>query len=154
ASILGFLLNNGDRLLLGGLVDAALLGVYVIAFQIVATLDQFIGRIVGAVTFPALSEVVRERPDALQSSYYRFHNIVGTVAYFGAGVLTISGHALVGVLYDSRYAQAGWMLQILAVSLLSAPFQMSVQVFMALGRPRVLTSIIAIRLVALYLGIT
>src|SRR5262245_52981252 len=33
SSILGFFLANGDRLLLGGLVDATLLGIYVIAFQ-------------------------------------------------------------------------------------------------------------------------
>ena len=50
----------------------------------------------------------------LKAAYYRFHAVIASVAYFCAGFLMVSGPTLVDVLYDSRYAQAGWMLQILA----------------------------------------
>ena len=62
SSILGFLVNNGDRLLLGAMVDTTVLGVYVIAFFIVNAVEQALLRIVGNVTYPALSQVVRDRP--------------------------------------------------------------------------------------------
>ena len=40
SSVLGFLVINGDRLLLGGLVDATVLGVYMIAYLIFSSVDQ------------------------------------------------------------------------------------------------------------------
>ena len=54
-----------------------MLGVYVIAFLIFSSVEQVLARIVGEVSYPALSEVARERPADLRSSYYRFHLAVG-----------------------------------------------------------------------------
>jgi O-antigen/teichoic acid export membrane protein len=62
SSILGFLVNNGDRLLLGGLIDASLLGVYVIAFAIFNAFEQLLSNVIKVVSLSALSEVARERP--------------------------------------------------------------------------------------------
>jgi len=149
ASILSFLAANGDRLLLGSLVDATLLGVYVIAFQIFSSIEQLLAGIIAGVSFPALSEIARERPAALKASYYRIHMPVALVAYTCSGILMISGHSLIELLYDARYAQAGWMLQVLGAALLTAPFQIAIQCFMALGMPHVLSRVLALRLVVL-----
>src|SRR5262249_16673864 len=54
SSILGFLAMNGDRLLLGGLVNANILGVYVIAFLIFSSVDEVMSKIIIDVSFPAL----------------------------------------------------------------------------------------------------
>ncbi|MGE5510072.1 MAG: oligosaccharide flippase family protein [Bacteroidota bacterium] len=148
SSILGFLVNSGDRLLLGWMVDGTVLGVYVIAFSMYSAIEQVMSRIIGSVGFPALSEVVRNKGD-LKAAYYRFHGIIAATAYFCAGALMTSGEALIGVLYDHRYAQAGWMLQILAVGLMALPFQIAVQCYMALGMPRIVSIIIVVRLLAL-----
>ncbi|MFK9255777.1 oligosaccharide flippase family protein, partial [Escherichia coli] len=40
SSIMSFLVANGDRLLLGGILDAHLLGVYAIAYLIFSSVDQ------------------------------------------------------------------------------------------------------------------
>jgi O-antigen/teichoic acid export membrane protein len=149
ASILSFLAANGDRLLLGGLVDATLLGVYVIAFQIFSSIEQMLAGINAGVSFPALSEIARERPAALKAGYYRIHMVVASVAYTCSGILMISGQSLIDLLYDHRYAQAGWMLQLLAIALLAAPFQIATQCFVALGMPHVLSRVLALRLVVL-----
>jgi O-antigen/teichoic acid export membrane protein len=149
ASVLGFLVNSADRLILGALVDSAALGVYAIAFLLFSAVEQVLVKIVGDVSFPALSEVARERPAALRSAYYRFHLAVGLPACFVAGLLVAAAEPLVALLYDPRYAQAGWMLQILAVALVTLPFRVATQCFVVLGEPAQMSAICAIRLVAL-----
>ena len=153
ASVLGFLVNSADRLILGGLVTSAVLGVYAIAFLLFSAVEQVLVKIVGEVSFPALAEVARERPERLRSAYYRFHLAVGLPAYLLAGVLMISGDRLVLALYDARYAEAGWMLEILAVALITLPFRVATQCFVVLGEPGKMTAIGAIRLVALCVAV-
>lgn len=153
SSILGFLVNNGDRLLLGGLITTTMLGVYVIAFVLFSAVEQVLSKIITDVSFPALSEVARDRPADLKASYYRFHVVIAALAYLFAGALAASGQSLVALLYDSRYAEAGWMLEILAVGLVAVPFRVATQCFLALGKPRLLSNIIAIRLVTLFVMI-
>ena len=87
SSILGFLVVNGDRLLLGGLIDGTLLGLYVVAFQIYSVVEQIFARLTAGVSFPALSEIARERPATLRTNYYRIHSIVASAAYFCSGML-------------------------------------------------------------------
>jgi O-antigen/teichoic acid export membrane protein len=149
ASALGFLVNSADRLILGALVTSAVLGVYAIAFLLFGAVEQVLVKIVGDVSFPALSEVARERPAALRSAYYRFHLAVGLPACFAAGLLVAAAEPLVALLYDARYAEAGWMLQILAVALVTLPFRVATQCFIVLGEPQRMSAICAIRLVAL-----
>jgi O-antigen/teichoic acid export membrane protein len=149
SSILAFLAANGDRLLLGSLIDVTLLGVYVIAFQIFSSIEQVLAGIIGNVSFPALSEIARERPAALKAGYYRIHMAVASVAYTCSGALMISGQSVIDLLYDHRYAQAGWMLQVLAVALLTVPFQIAIQCFVAVGMPHIVSKVLALRLVVL-----
>ena len=151
SSILGFLINSGDRILLGGMLSATALGVYAIAFLITSSVENVIGKIISDVSFPALSEVLRDRPAQLKASYYRFYVIIASFAYLVAGFLMVSGQALIGLIYDNRYNQAGWMLEILAVALIALPFRLAPYCFQALGMPRLLSSIIAIRLITLFL---
>ncbi|HWM41973.1 MAG TPA: oligosaccharide flippase family protein [Burkholderiales bacterium] len=149
ASALGFLVNSADRLILGALVESSVLGVYAIAFLLFSAVEQVLVKIVGEVSFPALSEVARERPAALRSAYYRFHLAVGLPACFAAGLLVAAAEPLVALLYDARYAEAGWMLRILALALVTLPFRVATQCFIVLGEPQRMTAICAIRLVAL-----
>jgi O-antigen/teichoic acid export membrane protein len=150
ASILGFLVNSGDRLLLGGLVDSTTLGLYFIASLCVGIVDGVLSRIIADVTFPAFSEVVRERPADLRRNYYAFHGVISTIAYLAAGVLMASGGALISLLYDHRYEQSGWMLQVLAGTLLTVPFRLATQTFLALGQPKLQSNIVLARLVLLF----
>ena len=125
SSILGFLAGNADRFLLAGFVDSATLGIYSIAFTIVSSIAQILTRIFSDVSLPALSEVTRERPFDLKLSLYRFHIATASFTYICAGLLIVSGNTLIGLLYDRRYEQAGWMLDVLAVGLLSVPFNLA-----------------------------
>jgi O-antigen/teichoic acid export membrane protein len=151
SSILGFLAFNGDRMLLAGLVNATLLGVYVIAFLFFSSVDQMMTRIITDVSFPALSEIARERRVDLKANYYRFYMAIASFAYCCSGVLMISGHTLIGLLYDPRYEQAGWMLEVLAVALSAIPLRMAASCLLALGLPRLYSHLMAIRVIGLFL---
>jgi O-antigen/teichoic acid export membrane protein len=151
ATILGFLVNSGDRLLLGVLVNSTVLGFYSIASLIASSLEGMLSKIMGDVSFPAFSEVVRERRSDLQRTYYQFLGPIGAVAYFSAGFLMMFGQTLISLLYDRRYDQVGWMLELVSSILLTIPFRLATQSFLALGMPKLQSHIVLIRLVFLFL---
>lgn len=149
ASVLGFLVNTGDRLLLAGMVDSAVLGLYSIAALFVGSIEGVLTKLMNDVSFPALSEVVRTRRSSLKQNYYRFLTVIAGIAYFSSGVLMTFGQTLIDVLYDKRYHDAGWMLALTSAILLTVPFRLATQSFMALGVPRLQSDIVAVRLVSL-----
>lgn len=150
SSILGFLVISGDRLLLGALVSPQLLGVYSIAFLLINSLQLALARVIAGVAYPALSEVVRERPRQLKKTYYKLRIPLDSGVLLLAGFLLLSGDVIVDLLYDSRYAEAGPMLQVLSVTLVALRYQIADQCFLALGKPNLLTMLNLIRAVSLY----
>jgi O-antigen/teichoic acid export membrane protein len=148
SSILGFIANNGDRLLLGGYVDATTLGIYSIAYTFSSAIIQILNSLFSQVSYPALSEVARERLPDLKSALYRFHMLTASFTYFCTGALIVSGGPLVRFLYDPRYAQAGWMLEVLSVGLLCVPSNLPIYCLLARGLAKNFTGLIAVRAVA------
>lgn len=151
SSIVGFFVGNGDRLLLGYLVSPTVLGAYAIAFVIFSSVDGIATKIISEISFPALSEVARDRAGDLKNTYFNFHKLIAPCAYFSAGVLMTSGQAVVDFIYDPRYHDAGWMLQILAVTLAAIPFRLATQLYMVFGVPRLYANLLALRLITLLL---
>jgi O-antigen/teichoic acid export membrane protein len=149
ASVLGFLVNSGDRLLLGGLVDAKLLGYYAIASLFVGSAEGVLSKLMGDVSFPAFSEVVRVQAKNLKQSYYRFLAVIASISYFTSGFLMTFGQALIDLLYDRRYHESGWILEVTSAILIAVPFRLATQSFLALGMPRLQSDIILVRLISL-----
>jgi O-antigen/teichoic acid export membrane protein len=149
-SVIGFMAANGDRLILGGLTDARTLGMYAIAFFMVSALKDVFAKVIQNVGFPALSEVVRERPAMLKETYYKVRAPLDMLTLLAAGVLFCAGHLLVHILYDHRYYPAGRMLEILSIGLFELRYQLAGQCFMALGKPQFLVPIIGVQAAALY----
>lgn len=150
SSITGYLLNQGDKLLLGGLVSAEVMGVYTIAFFIANAVMLVLQKINRSVLFPALSEVVRTNKDRLQDVYYKTRLRIDGVTMFSAGFLFVSGNSIINLLYDDRYTDAGWMLSILSISLISVGYLLSDQVFLALGQARNLSFLSLLQIITLY----
>jgi len=150
-STLGFLMTNGDKLVLGGLLDTKLMGVYVIAFFMASAIQQVFGRIISRVALPAFSEVVRTRPDDLIKVYYKFRLPIDAIILFSVGVLFMAGHHIIDILYDERYQYAGDMLEILVLMLIAERFSLAGECFIALGRPKYLIPLIVPRLPIIYI---
>ena len=149
SSILGFVLNNGDRLLLGGLVSAEMLGVYSIAIMIVGAVETGARKVISNVCYSAINEVVREKAgdaSALRKIYYRFLQPVDFILYLITGMLYVSGTAIIRFLYDARYQDAGWILPILSFSLLAIRFDLASCCYLAIGRPKLGTALVVARL--------
>lgn len=142
---------NGDRILLGGLVDAHTLGLYAIAILIAGSIEGLLSRLFATVSLPLLSEVARTNPRRLRDIYYKQRIPGDLLLLFLAGLLFAAGHLVIDILYDSRYSAAGAMLQILALSLFTARFGVAHQIYLAVGIPRYLAIINAVRLTALFI---
>ena len=151
ASILSFLIFNGDRLLLGGLVNVRLLGIYSIAYLIVSSLQGMITNLISAVAFPALSEVVRENPTQLQATYYKLRLIFDGVILSIAGVLLTFGSSLIRMLYDARYLDAGAIVEVLAWGMIATRYTLTIQCYNAMGKPGAHTTAYVVQALSLYL---
>ena len=137
-TILGYLVSSGDRLVLAGLVSADVLGVYAIALFMTGALQDVLSKLTTNAALPVLSKVVRERREELGVVYYKIRLPIDWAILFICGALFYSGHLITDVLYDQRYASAGHMLEILAISLFAVRYSLSEQVFIALGKPGLL----------------
>jgi O-antigen/teichoic acid export membrane protein len=111
SSALFFLSRQADRLLLGRYLGAAELGVYSIAFLISDSIGSAITRITHGVLFPVFSRVRLEGDARLRDIYYRARLGLDAMSLPALGVLTMLGPWVVHLLYDRRYAEAGWILQ-------------------------------------------
>ncbi len=150
SSAVGILAINGDRILLGLYVDAHTLGLYAIAILIAGSIEGLLGRLFATVSLPALSEVARNNFQGLRDVYYKLRMPGDLLLLFISGLLFSAGHLAIVLLYDERYAAAGEMLQILALSLFTARFGVAHQIYLAMGVPRHLAIINAVRFIALF----
>jgi O-antigen/teichoic acid export membrane protein len=114
STVLTFLAGQSDRLIFGKMVPIALFGVYSVASMLSALPTQAVVKLGGAVVFPAYSRLV-ERDDFAKVFWrVRWPLLLGGAAIVSA--LLASGPFLVRVLYDRRYAEAGWILQYLSAA--------------------------------------
>ncbi len=141
---------NGDRLLLGGLVDAHILGLYAIAVLIVGAIDSGLNKLFSTVSLPALSEIARNDPARLREVYYKLRVPGDLLLLFLAGLLFAAGQLVIDLLYDPRYSAVGGTLQILALSLFTVRYGVAHQIYLAVGKPQYLAVINVVRFVSLY----
>ena len=138
SSAITFLAMSMDKLILGALISATLLGVYSIAGLLYSAVDQVLMKLISDLSFPALSEVARERKHELRNTLYKFHRVVIPGANLVLGMLLVCGPFIVRILYDKRYEDAGWMLQIVSLNLLAMPARLHATCLLALGQSRIM----------------
>lgn len=149
SSILGFLAISLDKVILGGQITAAQFGVYSVAVLLFMAPYDICQKLVSAVLFPALSEVNRTDPATLKSVFYKMRIPVEGFAAVVGTLLVVLGDWIVRLLYDPRYYEAGPVLQIMSVSIFMIGTYASSQVYMVVGKPWIMTMLIAVRLVVL-----
>lgn len=118
SSIIFLIYSQGDRMLLGGILDSATLGVYSVAVLMTEAVASVISRMNTSVVYPALSRVANSDRLVLKSTLYRMRLVFDGLFVLPIGILIVIGSEIVATIYDTRYAGAGWMLQFLCVRLL------------------------------------
>lgn len=149
-SILAFIYSASDKLLLAGLVDAKTLGYYAIATLLAFAIKDLVVNLIVSVGFPTLSETYRDRPESLKSVFYKLRVPIDAVSFLLMGFIFASSTTIVEILYDDRYASAGWMLQIFALIFFELRYKLSGECFRAMGKPNLITYLIFLDIVLLY----
>jgi O-antigen/teichoic acid export membrane protein len=112
STVFTFGAENLDRLLFGKWTTMATLGVYSIAVLLATTLKRVFGKVALNVLFPLYS-AIRHSPKQLSETYASARLPVLVVAGWITSGVVGGGPTIVRLLYDPRYWEAGWMLQIL-----------------------------------------
>lgn len=150
SSTISALALNGDRLLLGLWLNSQSLGFYSVAYNLVSVPDGVVGRVFGAVSLPTLSEDARNNLARVPAIFSRMRMVTDAALLAIGGFLFSAGPSIIHLLYDARYAPAGWILQYLSLGLIFSRYQISQQAYLALGRPDYLTALSVTKLVSLF----
>lgn len=115
STVLTFLALEADRFIFGKLISMSELGVYGVASMMAALPTTAILKLGGSVIFPAYS-----RAKAAGADFQRVFDRVRLPLLAGSGLvgagLLAGGQHIIEFLYDPRYRNAGWMLQLMAIS--------------------------------------
>lgn len=154
SSALTYLFMQGDRLLFASKIDAATLGVYSIAFMLATTVTGVAITLAEKVIFPVFSSQVHGDRQLLKDKYYKVRSYLDIPMFLGAGLLMALGPLIVETLYDARYHDAGWILQILAFSVIGNTLSLvSMECLLALSITKVRMWVMLIRTVSLFVGL-
>lgn len=136
SSVGGFLAMQGDRLVLGTLIDKQLLGIYTIAVVWVRVGFEALRSIGNAIFIPSFSKIMRDRPGKIDRVLNRsFRAFAGLSAGIFL-VLFVLGGWVIDTLYPEIYAPAKLLVPVLALRVLYLPFVVLQQFLIALGLSR------------------
>lgn len=114
STVLTFLVGQSDRLIFGKMIPIAALGVYGVGSMIATMPATAIGRIGASVFFPIYSRM-HNAGEGLGVVFERVRRPLLLVAGWMIAGLIGGGQAAVNLLYDQRYSEAGWIVQLLAL---------------------------------------
>lgn len=150
SAIITFFALHGDRVILGKFLSADKLGVYSIAFFLADSVNTVLGKLGDGVFYPILSETWRNNRNTLKRKYYKIRLVQDTLVLLIAGFLYSSAPLIIKILYDDRYQDAGWMLQILSISLIGSNYTLGSKLLTILGYPYIRTVIVSARAILLW----
>lgn len=154
SSIIMFAATSLDKLMLGKIAPLAILGIYGLARTISDIPAQMARRLTYQLIFPMLS-AARGAGDASAVAKLGSARLkLALLAAVGAGLAVGSADWAVGLLYDPRYAEAGWMLSLLLVgAFVSTLSNFNEGILMASERPDVESGANVVRFVILAGGL-
>lgn len=132
-----YLGTQADRLIVSQWMDPAMLGVYGIASAIPMMIKTQLKSISGKLLFPAYRELLDRPGDQFRARVRTLR--IGMLALSCVPILlcAIWGGWMVDVLYDDRYAGAGWIMQVLSAGTIFSALNLSAgPLLMAHGRSR------------------
>jgi O-antigen/teichoic acid export membrane protein len=115
SSAVGFLGWQTDRILMGRFLGATWLGVYAVASNLSDAVGAVVARLVSSIMYPVLGQAGRDPNTSVADLYDRMRRKLDVLSMSATGFLAGVGSWVVHLLWDRRYDNAGWILQILCV---------------------------------------
>ncbi|MCQ0969710.1 oligosaccharide flippase family protein [Paracoccus sp. TK19116] len=144
SSIAGFIVNQGDKLLVGALLDKTTFGFYVIALIWVQTGDIFISQVTDRIGMPVLSETLRSNRAGLRGVLAKVRLLTDGFTVAGFLGLLILGPVIIQLLYEPEYAAASAMIGFLGFRILTRRQAILNSVLLATGHSRGLAASIVV----------
>lgn len=119
SSAVTFFAGEGNRLLLGTLLDVRQLSFFTLASTMNLMFYQAMQHLSSKVLFPAYSEIVRNQPAQMRQALIRARVALVLPSWLLAVGFIFFGDILMQHLYDPRYHDSGSMLQMLALGSLA-----------------------------------
>ena len=136
ASMAGFFLNRGDRLLVGLWLGANQFSIYIIALIWTEVINGIIQKANASVSLSSLSEALRSSKE-FASEFYRKARLISELVYVSSFIgFNIIIQPLIDLLYPDVYAPAVAFARLLSVGLLVLPFQLIDSVVLSSGNSR------------------
>lgn len=153
-SLFSFLNRQGDKLVLSFAIPFSVLGIFTLAVFIVESIERLFSLVISKVALPLFAKFKNEEQSLSSSLMYRARRPVEILSAVIGGLVFFNAQHIIDILYDERYADAGWMLQILSLTLfLAPPTNVAFNYFTACGKPKYSSVSLAIQAVVLALGL-
>lgn len=111
-----FLMSQGDRAILGLYISLEALGIYNIGYFL-ASIPLLLSRTLHqTIMFPLYRMKPPSESDGNRKSLFHARRLIASTMLAGTALLSLLGPPLVGLLYDPRYASAGAMITLFALS--------------------------------------
>lgn len=151
---LAFLAGQSDRLIIGKLMTPTFLGIYSIAFMLASMVNQGIMQLGHKVFFPSYSKLHRENPSQLYGVLRQARLAMVTLNAMAVALFLTIGRWLIPTLFGENFADAGWMLQIIAVGTLVGVLSVTYDhVLIAKGQTQAVAVLFAIQFLIQSIGL-
>jgi len=133
--LLRFANTRIDKLIVGSVLGATSLGIYVIAYRLLELLIDITTSIIGSVAFPILSRIQEDLP-RVQNAYYKAIRLTGVAAFpLFAGLIAVAPEAT-RLIFGSQWDDSVPVMRVLAVAgLLQSILFVNNIVMKSLGKP-------------------
>jgi PST family polysaccharide transporter/lipopolysaccharide exporter len=114
-SVMAYITTTADNVLLGKWFGAALLGVYVLAYNLASLPVSIIGSVIGNVVFPAYAELKAQDGERLEAAFERVLMMSAALLTIAAVPLLLLADEIVMLLYGAKWIEAAPLLRVLAL---------------------------------------
>ena len=145
STLFGFLINNADRLILGKFMSMEALGIYSIAYMMANIFKQIYEQVSSKILFPLYGKIKHLPREVLA---FRIRKIrIGIMSGFlpFLCLIVVFGQEIIALLFDARYQNAGWMLQVLTSGFIPITIIGIGPFYLSLGHSFVLMVLVATR---------
>ena len=116
STLLVFLADHAQPLIFGAFASKREIGIYNIAAQLALLAPMVITRITSQVFFPAFSRLIGGGLE-FRPSFRAWRRILYLIGGYLVAGMVATGQPVIEFLYDPRWLEAGWMLQLVAVGM-------------------------------------